>query len=239
MDHILPFIFVSDFKMIQMKRWIVIFFILPAMLSVAQEDNQEFNTIFGSDFTSGGYGAPELKLGKVNNETSLFVGGRGGWLIGHKFVLGGAGYGLTTNNTFDYTEDLRNSSGEMVPDSTRRLKIDMGYGGLLLEYIAFPKKSIHLAFPLIIAAGGTSLGSKIDPDLNSQDPQDWVTYKHVESSAFFLVEPGVSIELNMVKFFRLDLGASYRFISGTNLERLSNSDLSDFTFNVALKFGKF
>jgi len=43
----------------------------------------------------------------------------------------------------------------------------------------------------------------------------------------------------MTRFFRLDLGVSYRYIAGTSLERLSDSDLSDFSLNLALKFGKF
>ena len=221
-----------------MKRWIIILFVISGLFSFSQDEDQDFKTIFGSDFESGGYGAPELKLGQVNNEMSLFVGGRGGWIIGHKFVLGGAGYGLTTNNTFSYTEELLRPSGTPV-DSTRRLKIDMGYGGLLLEYIAFPKKAVHLSFPVIIAAGGTSIGSKIVSDTLNQPYDQWSSYDLVESSAFFLVEPGVHIDLNMVKFFQLSIGASYRFISGTNLERLNNSDLSDLTFNLALKFGKF
>jgi hypothetical protein len=198
-----------------------------------QEDDTEFQTIFGSDFSSGGYGAPELKLGKVNNEMSLLLGGKGGWIIGHKFVLGGGGYGLTTNNTFNYTENIEGI------DSTRNLKIDMGYGGILLEYIAMPKKAVHLAFPVLIGAGGAALSVKTYDKVNNVNPEDWTVYDLVESSAFFVVEPGVNIELNMVKFFRLNLGASYRYISGIDLQRLDKNALSDFSFNLGLKFGKF
>lgn len=108
-----------------------------------------------------------------------------------------------------------------------------------LNILPCPKKAIHLAFPLIIAAGGASVGEKVDSDPNNQDPAEWTSYNYIESSAFFLVEPGVNLELNMVKFFRLNIGASYRFVSGTNMVRLNNSDLSDFTFNLALKFGMF
>jgi len=223
-----------------MKKWISVLMIFTSLMVFGQEEETiEFKTIFGNDHSSGGYGAPELKLGPVNKEISLFVGGRGGWIIGHKFVIGGAGYGLTTNNTFEYTESLSAESGGAVADSTRSIKIDMGYGGLLLEYILKPKKAIHIAFPLIIGAGGTSLGVKTTEEIPNTNPSEWSAYDFVESSAFFVVEPGLSVELNMTKFFRLNLGGTYRFISGTNLERLSSSDLSDFTFNIALKFGAF
>ncbi|MCB2220430.1 MAG: hypothetical protein KQI35_08555 [Bacteroidetes bacterium] len=219
-----------------MRRLIFILLILPGLMVMAQEE--EFKTIFGSDYSSGGYGAPELKLGNVNHNMSLLLGGRGGWIIGHRFVLGGAGYGLTTSNTFDYTEKLYNANGSLI-DSTRNLRLDMGYGGVLLEYIAFPKKAIHLSFPLIIGAGGASIGSQINQDPNQLDPVEWTTYDYVESSAFFIVEPGISLEMNMTKFFRLNLGATYRFISGTTLQRMDSNDLSDLSFSLALKFGAF
>jgi len=115
----------------------------------------------------------------------------------------------------------------------------MGYGGLLLEYIAFPRKAVHLSFPIIIGAGGTSLGAKTFVNHSQIDPQEWGTYDFVESSTFFVVEPGISAELNMTKFFRLNAGVTYRYISGLNLVRLSDDALSDFTFSLTLKFGAF
>ncbi len=232
------FIFVSHSKAQYMKRLLVIFLIIPGIMAFAQEEEEEFKTIFGSDYSSGGYGAPELKLGNVNHNMSLLLGGRGGWIIGHRFVLGGGGYGMTTSNTFNYTEQLLDPNGIKV-DSTRNLRLDMGYGGVLLEYIALPKKAIHLSFPLIIGAGGASIGSMIDQDPNQVDPVDWTTYDYVESTAFFVVEPGISLEMNMTRFFRLNLGATYRFISGTTLDRLNSNDLSDLSFSLALKFGAF
>ncbi|MEZ5145627.1 MAG: hypothetical protein R2759_00690 [Bacteroidales bacterium] len=214
--------------------------LIPAfsLFAHAQEGDDEFKTIFSSDYSSGGYGAPELKLGNVNNNMSLLMGGRGGWIIGHRFVVGGAGYGLTTNNNFYYSEPLLDANGNMV-DSTRNLRLDMGYGGLLLEFIAMPKKAVHLSFPIIIGAGGTSVGAEIAQDPNQIDLTEFNTYDFVESSAFFVVEPGVSLELNMTRFFRLDFGATYRFISGTDLVHVRNNDLSDLTFSLALKFGSF
>ena len=206
---------------------------------MGQEESQEYKTIFGKGIESGGYGAPVFKVSPVNNKTSLLLGGEGGWVINHKFVIGGAGYGMTSNNTFDYTEDLEDLDGNLVLDSTRTLDLSMGYGGVYFEYVMSPKKAFHLSFPLLIGAGGSRINTKTLFDANVIDPEDWTQYEHVESTGFFVLEPGVNIELNMTKFFRLDLGASYRYISGTNLHRLSNSDLSDFSFNLGLKFGKF
>lgn len=221
-----------------MMRVITVLLLFTGLFAFGQEEqSEEFNTIFGDDFTSGGYGAPEIKVGPVNGQTSLFLGGRGGWIIGHKFIIGGGGYGMTNNNTF--MEDPANKPPSVGADSTRVIKLDMGYGGLLLEFIALPKKAIHLSFPLLIGAGGTNLGAETYVGQSSYYPEGWATYEYIENTSFFVLEPGVFVELNMAKFFRISAGGTYRFITGTNLDRLSSNDLSGFTFALALKFGSF
>ena len=221
-----------------MIRLITVLLLFTGLFVYGQEnESEEFKTIFRGDFTSGGYGAPEIKVGGVNGITSLFLGGRGGWVIGHQFVIGGGGYGMTNNNTF--MEDPANKPPTVGSDSTRTIKLDMGYGGLLLEFIALPKKAVHLSFPLLIGAGGTNLGAETYVGQSTYYPEGWATYDYIENTSFFVLEPGVFIELNMAKFFRISAGGTYRFISGTDLVRLNNTDLSGFTFSFALKFGSF
>jgi len=222
-----------------MKSLLFVIFVLTTGWLMGQDESQEYKTIFGKGIESGGFGAPEFKVSQVNNKTSLLFGGKGGWIINHKFVIGGAGYGMTSKNTFDYTEDLEDLDGNMVFDSTRTLNLSMGYGGVYLEFIMLPKKLFHLTFPLLIGSGGSDISAKTYYDANTVDPEDWTQYEQIESTGFFILEPGVNVQLNMTKFMRLDLGVSYRFITGTDLQRLSNNDLSDFSFNLALKFGKF
>jgi hypothetical protein len=115
----------------------------------------------------------------------------------------------------------------------------MGYGGVLLEFIALPKKAIHLSFPVLIGAGGANLGAKYYVGQSDYYPEGVATYDYIENSGFFIVEPGVYLELNMTKFFRLSAGGTYRFISGTDMVRINNNDLSGLTFSFALKFGSF
>jgi len=221
-----------------MARIFSILLLFIALTSFGQDEEVEFKTIFnGNNQSSGGYGAPELKVGPVNGETSLFVGGRGSCIKGNKFVLGGTGYRLVSNNT--YLEGPADKPIGVGADSTRTIDIGMGYGGLLLEYILFPKSAVHLSFPLIIGAGGSTLNAKKYQDDSNLNPNEWALYDYVESSGFFLLEPGINVELNMAKFFRLSAGANYRYISGTNLQRLSDNDLSGVNFNITFKFGGF
>jgi hypothetical protein len=221
-----------------MKSYITIILLSVVFFVHGQDDeSEEFRTIFGNNIESGGYGAPELKLGNVNGETSLLLGGRGGWIIGHKFVLGAGGYGMATNNTF--MEDPSHKPASVPADSTREIRLDMGYGGLLLEFIALPKKAVHLSFPVLIGAGGANLGASTYVGQSNDLGEYLATYDFIEHTGFFVFEPGVHVELNMTKFFRLSAGGTYRYIAGADLERLKNNDLSGFTFSFALKFGAF
>jgi len=69
---------------------------------------------------------------------------------------------------------------------------------------------------------------------------------------FFLVEPGVDLEFNVVKFFRIGVGASYRFTNGVSLRykqldanfdeivtEIDKDALDSFSFNLCFKFGWF
>jgi len=199
-------------------------------ISFAQEEiedmkHDDMNTIFTKEnlkFT-GGYLAPEIKVGNVHEDASLLVGGKIGMTFNDRFTIGVGGYGLTNNSNFDI------NVGTPLQESAR---IGMGYGGLALEYTFFSNKAIHFTIPVMVGAGGIYVYDDDGDFFNNE-------WDEIENSAAFVVEPGVNVELNLFKFFRIDLGASYRLISQTDLVYLTNEDLSDFTVNATFKFGFF
>jgi hypothetical protein len=217
-----------------MKKIITLLFLaLIVQVSIAQEKDEKIKeedsmqTLFTKDnlkFT-GGYLSPIVKVGDVYEDISLFVGGKMGFTFNEHFTIGLAGFGLTTNSNFDI------NNNPLDPASIR-----MGYGGLNLEYTFFSNKKIHFTIPVMIGAAGISVYE--DNDDNNGDFL-FDNYNKIENSAAFVVEPGVNIELNLFKFFRLNIGAAYRLVEGTALEYLSDEDLSDLTFNVGFKFGFF
>ena len=213
-----------------MKK-IITLFVLALMVqgAFAQEEKEEvkmdnMNTIFNKENlkVTGGFIAPELKVGNVHEDVSLFIGGNLGMTFNDKFTFGLAGYGLTNNSNFDI-----NRTGTLESAS-----IGMGYGGLLLEYTFFTNKKIHFSIPVVVGVAGIYIYEDDDDYFNSE-------WDEIENSAAFVVEPGINIELNMFKFFRIDLGASYRLISQTDLVYLQDEDLSDITINATFKFGFF
>jgi hypothetical protein len=51
---------------------------------------------------------------------------------------------------------------------------------------------------------------------------------------FPVMEPALYGQISLSNMFRLEVGASYRFISGTNLPYISYQDLSGFAIHVGL-----
>lgn len=192
----------------------IAFFLLmmiPILSVFAQEE-----TLLSGDIESGGFGGPALKVTQINGEGAVLVGGRGGWIINHSFVLGGGGYGLV------------NDISAKVPDTSRGLTLlEMGYGGLDLEYIASSDNLIHLSIGLLIGGGG--VGYKDEHLVGENRNMD----------QFFIVEPSAHVNLNVTEFFRIAAGVSYRYVNGVNSAVTSDADLSGPSAVLTLKFGTF
>jgi hypothetical protein len=65
-----------------------------------------------------------------------------------------------------------------------------------------------------------------------------------DSEAFLLLEPAAEIELNLTKFCRLALGASYRFPTPFNagksgMQTAHAESIKEVSYTMSLKFGKF
>ena len=161
----------------------------------------------------GGFGGPVVRFTQINGEIGVLTGGRGGWIIDHRFVLGGGGFGLA--NRIDI----------QVPDATgatTEAKLEMGYGGGMVEVIITSDELIHFSVECLVGAGGLT-----SPDYPGED------------DAFFALEPGANLILNITKFFRFGLGASYRYIAGASYKGIDSSDLSGPSAVVTFKFGSF
>ena len=191
--------------------------------TMAQE-RQEYKTLFGGKQykADGYYGALMINYGQVKNEDIILVGARGGWIIDQAFTIGLAGYGLTNDiDLYDvYANDVVNMAG--------------GYGGLLLEPIILPNYPVHIAFPVIIGAGGVAY---IDNYWKYHD-DNWEPIVY-DSDAFFVLEPGIEVEFNMTRFLRLGLAATYRYTADLELYNTDPEVLNGFNFGLSFKLGKF
>nr|WP_319399108.1 hypothetical protein [uncultured Carboxylicivirga sp.] len=227
-----------------MKRLLSILLISIVVLSLKAQDTNEVKTLFGGnkDQSNGGYGAVMIGYSQIWDRDAILIGGRGGWIINHNFALGMGGYGFMTDPKTD----------PFIMDATTNLnskyQITGGYGGLLFEPILGAKKPVHLSFPILIGAGGIAYTKHWENNDYNND------YREIyeDSDAFFVLEPTIELEFNMLKFFRLAFSASYRYTSNINLSYQDYRDpkpdpnvigtqdmLRGMNYGITLKFGKF
>ena len=191
-----------------------------------EEPKDEMKTLITGNnlkFT-GVYINPEIKGTILNDGYGFLMGGKLGFIFNNKLSIGLGGYGLITEHLVNIPEDPY-------------AKIGFGYGGLAFEYTFFGNKVFHFSIPVLIGAGGVDLyDNSFTYDINQNY---WDSYNSYESSAFFVVEPGINLELNVTKFMRFDLGASYRLVQFVEMDNLTDNDLSNVAVNASLKFGLF
>ncbi|WP_422360576.1 hypothetical protein [Reichenbachiella sp.] len=215
----------------QVKLLLVIIGCLLTFFSSAQQytdkkRNNEVKSIIGRDKEITGFGNIDFRVGEVVDQQALTVGAYGGVLINKYFMLGVAGYGLTTESQFE--------GFNPETSAARELNLYGGYAGMLMGFKVASREIIHLSVPMIIGAGQFDVSDDNYFDLANGD-NDFV----LESSSFFVFEPSALIELNISHHFRLGFGAGYRLIKGSSLENLDDEDLSGFSGVVSIQLGKF
>ncbi len=198
----------------------------------AQEENkneQEYKTLFGNEnIVHGGYGGFSINYSQIDGQDAILAGAKGGWVINHGITIGIAGYGFANNLYFDKT----------IYEEEATYLLAGGYGGLLVEPIIGPNWPVHVTIPVIIGAGGLALVNDYTWSSNQGDTD--YNYGYTEDAdAFFVIEPGIELELNMVKFMRLSIGGYYRLTSDLNLVATDSDVLDGFSMGLNLKFGKF
>jgi hypothetical protein len=184
----------------------------------------EMQTLTNGLRHSGGYGALLFKSSSFIDEPLILLGGRGVWVINRAFGIGFEGNGIVPVNTYEGMDPLGLSKAFLVG----------GYGGLLLEPVIFSNKLVHVTFP--VSGGAGWLGYVRDWQEVNYDPSPGDLY---DDDIFWYLEPGAAIEVNVARFFRVDLGFTKRFTQDIDLVNTGNGEFEKVNFLLALKFGRF
>lgn len=207
--------------------------LISALPLSAQQAEEPMRTLFGSDHElhHGGWGGPTAAFTRIMDTDALLTGLRGGWLIDHRLTIGLAGYGLVTDvKSPGYDAYLAEQQRPVLRPSSFR----GGYGGLLIEPVVAYRSSVHLSFPIIIGAGGC--GYEVYAPL----PDDFDPFAyHDDAQAFFVVEPGVDLEFNLIKLVRFAVGASYRYTTDIDLPGTPKDAMRGCNVSATVKIGRF
>ena len=156
------------------------------------------------------------------------ISGMGGPMMSFSSIGGelahmmGGGGGVLLGDLFlgGYGVGLTNP---VMPDGATRT--EFGHGGFWAGYSFMAEKAFHPVFSSQMGWGSIS-----QPDENT------------DQDNIFVINPAIELEMNFTRFFRLGVGAHYRFTMGVDPSRSSGLDNRDFTGPGAFltfKFGWF
>lgn len=179
----------------------------------AAQEQDSTQTLFKSVEKVGELWTPEIKINSIQGEVGTLIGFYGGAVINRTFLLGIAGGANLSHPTVNY-----------------------GYFGGIGQYIYKPANLWHCSAQLLLAYGSTK---------DYEDPKSGLldNFMNISGAGFFLMEPGVNLELNISKRLILVAGVSYRFVMGmdetsenVSITHVTNEDLSGVNFNIGMKF---
>jgi len=191
------------------KKTLIFYLSLLFAVSIsAQEINTEKN--------ASGFGGTVIKLTKISNEFGVLIGGRGGWVLDDKFFIGGGGYGLVISN------DVEINSNEP------KAKINLGYLGFEFEYIMVGNNLFSVSLYTLLGGGALSY-TKLEKGLDLQ--------KKNASDTFIIVEPGINIYFNALKWLSIGTGINYRFLSEEKSGYPYKIDIDGLSVGINFRFG--
>ncbi len=227
----------------------------PKTDSLKTRDSQRMNTLFSGVKNpikkvkylglSVGTG---VQYGALAGQLTPLVGAQGMLHLNKKWGIGLAGY-HTAERNFAPTS----------LNAARALNLNVGYGGLQLEYTPRPDAAVHVSFPLLIGGGMArvdSVGSGSnrrdrndndkDNDNNDRNGRNNQRDGFRNGTGFFVVQPGINLEANLFRFAKIYGGISYRIVpttapanATTTLPVPSASQLGGIGFNAGLRVGLF
>lgn len=179
------------------------------------QETDTTQTLFKSSVKVSELWTPEVKFNSIQGDIGTLIGFYGGALINRSFLIGISG-GVNLGHP----------------------RVNYGYFGGIGQFIYKPASLVHPSVQLMLAYGSTK---------DYENPKSGLldNFWNISGAHFFVMEPGINLELNLSTKLTLVAGISYRYVSGLNendenvsITHVTNKDLSGLNFNIGLKFGK-
>jgi hypothetical protein len=211
----------------KMKKSLNVFFacVLVSTIGFAQTDSLK-QSLFSSKINKIGIvGSLYGQYAGLNSGFMPSGGGSLSLLFNEKIGMGFGGYEF-------YNPNLT------VGDTKTRARVN----GLIFEYILNSQKMVHFSFPLLLGVGSASTEivsstSKLYHDGHRGDYNGRGEYS--SRGHFGVIQPGINLEVNVLRNVVLFGGANYRFALNSSSSTLSNKDLSGLGVQAGIKLGMF
>lgn len=181
----------------------------------------------------GLYVAPEFQYGQIDNRFTPFSGVSGMLLFNRRLAVGVTG--------------MRSLDESFSPSSVTPLVLRSYFGGGKIEYTLKPYKMLHLTFPLVAGMGisnADSLNSRIFGHHHGFDfDGEGRGGRNNRGNHYFMVQPGVHLEVNVLRNMQVFAGVNYRFSSKvgntTTNTQLPNNLMQGASLSAGVKVGFF
>lgn len=213
-----------------MKRIFLVLAMLTATLAVfAQQtiridannnnDSSEVKTLFKSDIRDGFYVGASMAYSPINKSDGIITSARLAWIMDRWFAFGFSG------SAFLGSIDKMSSSSISDGDFSF---LTGAYGGIFIEPILMPLKTVHVSFPVVVGGGALANSSYYyySDDVFGDD-------------VFFVFEPGVEFEINFTQWLRFAVFGTYRYTSDVEMNDVASNALRSYSLGASLKVGLF
>jgi hypothetical protein len=194
---------------------VMMFFLMFFPFETSAQDNDSTRALFGSGVKVSEIWAPEVKINSIQGDLGTLIGFYGGAVFNQSILLGISG-GVNLGHP----------------------RVNYGYFGALGQYIFKPLNLWHCSTQLLLAYGSTK---------DYENPKSGLldNFWNISGASFFMMEPGINLELNLSRRLTLVTGISYRYVTrldenneNVQITHVTNSNLSGLNFNIGLKFKK-
>ena len=195
--------------------FVMIVILMYFTVEASAQEQDSTHTLFKSDVKVSELWTPELKINSIQGDVGTLIGFYGGAVFNRTILLGISG-GVNLSHP----------------------RINYGYFGAIGQYIYKPANLWHCSGQILLAYGSTK---------DYEDPKSGLfdNFWNISGANFFLIEPGINLELNLSKRLTLVAGISYRYVTGLDensenveITHVTNEDLSGINFTIGLKFNK-
>jgi hypothetical protein len=202
---------------INLNKAISVMIVVLMFLSAraAAQEEESIKSLFKQGITVNELWTPEVKINSIQGDIGTLVGFYGGALFNRTYLIGISG-GVNLGHP----------------------RVNYGYFGGIMQYIFNPADLVHCSGQILLAYGTTK---------DYENPKKGLldNFWNISGAPFFVMEPGLNLEVNLGSRVTFVAGMSYRYVSGLDennenveITRVTNKDLSGYNFNIGLKFVK-
>jgi hypothetical protein len=177
------------------------------------QESEPVQTLFNKDTSLGYLWSPSLKFNSIQGDIGSLIELNGGILLNNSTMIGLAG-GVNFGHP----------------------RVNYGYFGLIAQYIFTPNKLLHFSGQTILAYGATK-------DYEQEKSSLFDNFWNISGTSYFLIEPGINMEINLKERLRFVTGLSYRVVTGldennhyVSITNVTNKEMSGINIKIGLIF---